>query len=93
MLKGNLGVALGEMQSRYPAGAVMAVDNQPIMRQFYNSALQTSRMKLDFHSSPLTALDALRSGRKPDAIFSDIEMSVMTGFEFMEAVMKVYENE
>lgn len=48
-------------------------------------------MSLDFHTSPLEALEALRGGGKPDAIFSAAGMRQMHGFEFMREVLKVYE--
>ena len=88
--KRDLVGALDEIGSRYPTGTAMAVDDQPLMAEIYGGALRSSGMKLNFYSSPLTALDALRSGMKPDVIFSNVQMPEMNGFEFMKEVMKIY---
>lgn len=88
--KEGLFAVLSAIGKRYPHGTLMAVDDQPSVKEIYELDLRGSGMALDFHEDPQEALQALGNAT-PDVIISDVQMPGMNGIEFMRKVLEIYD--
>jgi two-component system, chemotaxis family, chemotaxis protein CheY len=72
------------MESKQPK--VLLIDDDQFLLSLY--AQKAKRYPIDFRTaqSGEKALEELRAGFTPDALLVDIEMPVMGGFEFIEAM-------
>ncbi len=69
-----------------PAQTVMLVDDSPFFREMLPPVLKAVGYAVDVHASAATALEALRAGRRPAIVISDIDMPEIDGLQFAAAV-------
>jgi len=65
---------------------VMLVDDSAFFRDMLTPVLRAAGYDVSVHASAAYALEALRAGRRPVVILSDIEMPEMDGLQFAAAV-------
>jgi two-component system chemotaxis response regulator CheY len=68
------------------AKTIMVVDDSATMTLSLRSSLEMNGFKVITAADGVQALDALKSGAKPDLIITDVNMPNMTGLELIQAV-------
>ncbi|MGD9846588.1 MAG: chemotaxis protein CheW [Variibacter sp.] len=86
-----LGLAFDDWGRAVPHAAaamqtVMLVDDSAFFRDMLTPVLRAAGYDVSVHASAAYALEALRAGRRPVVILSDIEMPEMDGLQFAAAV-------
>jgi two-component system chemotaxis sensor kinase CheA len=66
--------------------SVMLVDDSAFFRDMLAPVLKAAGYEVSIHASAADALEALRAGRRPVVILSDIQMPEMDGLQFAAAV-------
>jgi two-component system chemotaxis sensor kinase CheA len=75
-----------EMAVRGVPASVLLVDDSPFFRNMLPPVLQAAGYRVVTAASAEEALALLKDGQRFDAIISDVEMPVMNGLQFAEAV-------
>ena len=74
-----------------PVATILVVDDNPNIREVFGRVLEMEEYVVWLADSGEHALSLLRENGRPDLAIVDLHMPGMSGFQFCEAVLKLYE--
>ena len=74
-----------------PVATILVVDDNPNIREVFGRVLEMEEYVVWLADSGDQALSLLRENGRPDLAIVDLHMPGMSGFQFCEAVLKLYE--